>query len=137
MNLGTTKEGKKIDFDFAEAVVKSNKKPDDRKNILFEGLTTSKLRNLLEQVNNVYSIVLNNQDAKLSEDVLDKIAYLKVKFAYESGRDKSVKKFVEQTYVREIINEVLKDGSRKKYLEYCKYFEALVAYAKFYGMEDK
>lgn len=136
MNLGT-KDGKRIDFDFAETIVKANVRKENTKIYLFGGLTTSKLRNLLDQVNNVYSIVLNSPDAKLSDEVIDKIAYLKVKFAYESGRDRNVKLFVEQTHVRELLTHVLEDGSRKKFLEYCKYFEALVAYAKFYGMGDK
>lgn len=135
MNLGI-KNGKVIDFDFAEQIVKNNVSTMKGRKALFEGLTTSKLRNLLDLVNNIYSVVINNPEKELSEDVKDKIAYLKVKFAYEVGRDKPVKKFVEQTYVKDLIDDVLKDGTRKQFLNYCKYFEALVAYSKYYGMED-
>ena len=135
MNLGI-KNGKVIDFDFAEQIVKNNVSTMKGRKALFEGLTTSKLRNLLDLVNNIYSVVINNPEKELSEDVKDKIAYLKVKFAYEVGRDKPVKKFVEQTYVKDLIDDVLKGGTRKQFLNYCKYFEALVAYSKYYGMED-
>ncbi len=135
MNLGI-KNGKVIDFDFAEQIVKNNVTTIRGRKALFEGLTTSKLRNLLDLVNNIYSVVINNPEKELSEDVKDKIAYLKVKFAYEVGRDKPVKRFVEQTYVKDLIDDILKDGTRKQFLNYCKYFEALVAYSKYYGMED-
>lgn len=136
MNLGV-RNGKSIDFDFAEQVVKSNLTERGNRKILFDGLTTSKLRNLLDLVNNIYSVVANNPEKELSEDVKDKIAYLKIKFAYEVGRDKPVKRFVEQTYVKDLIDDVLKNGSKKQFLDYCKYFEALVAYSKYYGMGDK
>lgn len=136
MNLGV-RNGKTIDFDFAEQIVKSNLTERGNRKILFDGLTTSKLRNLLDLVNNIYSVVANNPEKELSEDVKDKIAYLKIKFAYEVGRDKPVKRFVEQTYVKDLIDDVLKNGSKKQFLDYCKYFEALVAYSKYYGMGDK
>ena len=136
MYLGV-RNGKTIDFDFAEQIVKSNLTERGNRKILFDGLTTSKLRNLLDLVNNIYSVVANNPEKELSEDVKDKIAYLKIKFAYEVGRDKPVKRFVEQTYVKDLIDDVLKNGSKKQFLDYCKYFEALVAYSKYYGMGDK
>lgn len=140
MNLGI-RNGETIDFDFAEQIVKSNILERGSKKVLFNGLTTSKLRNLLDIVNNIYSIVINNPEKELSEDVKDKIAYLKVKFAYEigkeSGRDRPIKTFVEETYVKDLVDDVLKNGSKKQFLDYCKYFEALVAYSKYYGMGDK
>lgn len=136
MNLGI-RNGKEIDFDFAEHIVKSNLVERGNKKILFEGLTTSKLRNLLDLVNNIYNVVVNSPEKDLSEDNKDKIAYLKIKFAYEVGRDKPVKKFVEQTYVKDLIDDVLKNGTKKHFLDYCKYFEALVAYSKYYGMGDE
>lgn len=136
MYLGV-RNGKTIDFDFAEQIVKSNLTERGNRKILFDGLTTSKLRNLLDLVNNIYSVVANNPEKELSEDIKDKIAYLKIKFAYEVGRDKPVKRFVEQTYVKDLIDDVLKNGSKKQFLDYCKYFEALVAYSKYYGMGDK
>lgn len=133
MNLQTT-TGKKIDLDFAEKVVREN----EIRGKLFDGLTTSKLRGLLDYVNNIYSVIINSTEDKLSEKNMDDLRYLKVKFAYEVGKDKyAVKRFVQETYVKDLIDNVLEVGTRRQFLDYCKYFEALVAYSKFYGMENK
>ena len=59
---------------------------------------------------------------------------MRVKFAYESGRDSNVKEFIDKTYVRKSLLVVIDKGEREILLEYCRYFEALIAYAKFYGM---
>lgn len=58
MILAKTKSGKTIDLTFAHEIVKNNvKNVKDRrgreKQVLFNGLTTSKLRNLMEQVNRI------------------------------------------------------------------------------------
>nr|WP_240627009.1 type III-A CRISPR-associated protein Csm2 [Staphylococcus microti] len=36
----------------------------------------------------------------------------------------------------QIIDKVIEKRSKKYFLDYCKYFEALVAYAKYYQKED-
>ncbi len=140
MKLAKTKTGEMIDLNFARKVVEENKRVKDNRGrqeiVLFNGLTTSKLRNLLELINHVYTKVYNSDDTTLSEDVRDELEYLKVKFAYESGREPAVRTFIEKTYVDKLVDVVLKKNTKKFFLDYCKYFEALVAYAKFYRMGD-
>ncbi|EJE19368.1 type III-A CRISPR-associated protein Csm2 [Staphylococcus epidermidis] len=141
MILAKTKSGKTIDLTFAHEVVKSNvKNVKDRKGkekqILFNGLTTSKLRNLMEQVNRLYTIVFNSNEDQLNEEFIDELEYLKIKFYYEAGREKSVDEFLKKTLMFPIIDRVIKKESKKFFLDYCKYFEALVAYAKYYQKED-
>lgn len=63
---------------------------------MFEGLTTSKLRSLMEQVNRLYTIVFNTNEEKLSESFLDELEYLKIKFYYEAGRERSVEVFLKK-----------------------------------------
>ncbi len=47
----------------------------------------------MEQVNRLYTIVFNTNEEKLSESFLDELEYLKVKFYYEAGRERSVEVF--------------------------------------------
>jgi CRISPR-associated protein Csm2 len=53
---------------------------------------------------------------------------------YESGRETSVDEFLQKTGLRDMLAEI-KD-SKERFLLYCKYFEALVAYHRFLGGRD-
>lgn len=141
MILAKTKTGENIDLNFAHEVIKNNVKryTDKRgkeREELFGGLTTSKLRSLMEQVNRLHTIAFNSNEEKLSNNFLDELEYLKVKFYYEAGREKSVDEFLKKTLMFPIVDKVIKKESRKFFLDYCKYFEALVAFSKYYQKED-
>lgn len=140
MILYETKNGKIINLNFAHEVVQNNLKPSNKKGrktqVLFNGLTTSKLRNLMEQVNRLYTIAFNSNEDQLNEEFIDELEYLKIKFYYEAGREKSVDEFLKKTLMFPIIDRVIQKESKKFFLDYCKYFEALVAYAKYYQKED-
>ncbi|HDU1416962.1 TPA: type III-A CRISPR-associated protein Csm2, partial [Staphylococcus pseudintermedius] len=134
MILAKTKKGVHIDLKFAHDVIKDNIETQNstnkkENNVLFKGLTTSKLRSLMEQVNRLYTIVSNSNSELLSDDFLDELEYLKVKFYYEAAREKSVDIFLQKTFMIQIIDQAIKKKSKKYFLNYCKYFEALVAYA--------
>ena len=100
-------------------------------------LTTSKIRNLLSLTNTLYNDVIHLTDEILSEEILGKIQYLRLRFVYEDGRDtdreKSVKDFVEKT---DIIKHLQRIETRSDLLLFCRYMEALVAYHKFNGGRD-
>lgn len=98
-------------------------------------LTTSKIRNMLTMTNNLYNELLKKTNEELSDDTAGNIQYLKMKFAYEAGRDAEVKKFVTKAKLMENIAAI--GRSRKKALLFCKYMESLVAYHKFYGGKDR
>lgn len=140
MELAKLKSGTPIDLKYAENVIKKNCKTKmvkgKEKTVLFDGLTTSKLRNLLQYLINIYTKVYNTTNKELSDEICDELEYLKVKFAYESSREKSVDLFLKKTHMNVLIDRVIKHKSKKFFLDYCKYFEALVAYAKFYNKED-
>ncbi|MCI8827033.1 MAG: type III-A CRISPR-associated protein Csm2 [Lachnospiraceae bacterium] len=97
-------------------------------------VTTSKIRNLLSIINDIYNEILNYQNEKLSEEICGRIDYLKVRFVYEAGRETSVKSFIEVTEILECLNEI--KGSKKNFLLFSRYMEALVAYHKFYGGKE-
>lgn len=115
---------------------------------LYGVITTSKIRDLLAQVNELYNDIILEQDEKLDEKYVGKIRHLKVKMIYDAGRDRQqlsrwevrenpklkngkLTYFFNQTGLLDMVDEI--GDSRKKFLEYCRYFESLVAYQKFNG----
>ena len=119
--------------DLAEKVIVKDLERDKRGNFR---LTNSKIRNLLSLVNNLYTDVARTggSDEKLSETIEGKIQYIRLRFVYEAGREKSVKDFVEKA---DIIKHLQRIETRSDLLLFCRYMEALVAYHRFYGGRDE
>ena len=95
-------------------------------------VTTSKIRNLLAMTADIYNQVMICQNDKLSDDLKGRIEYLRVRFMYECGREPLVKNFVED--VLPILKEI--NGSKKNYILFSRYMEALIAFHKYYGGKD-
>ncbi len=106
---------------------KSGKPPRDH-------LSTSQIRNLLSMSADIYNMVMDCNGDAMTEDILSKIQYLKIRMVYESGRTPAVKRFIDIADLLKIIDEIGK--SKKNYILYAKYMEALVAYHRFYGGKD-
>ena len=66
---------------------------------------------------------------------MGRINYLKIRFVYEAGREPKVKTLVTKAEILQHIDEI-KD-SRKQYILFSRYMEALVAYRKFLGGHDE
>lgn len=123
--------------DKAEEVIKSLKakgKENKRTGEREIQLTTSKIRNLLAMTDDIYNEVMNQNDDALSEDVGSRISYLRIRFIYEAGRDNNVGEFVEQAKILDILKQI--GNSRKNYILFNRYMEALVAFHKYYGGKD-
>jgi CRISPR-associated protein Csm2 len=120
----------------AEEVIQSLRVPEKNGDGYKLMLTTSKIRNLLSMITDIYNTVSMRLDEKLDNDILGHIQYLKMRFAYEAGRDntQAVRKFVEKAEIFKHIDEI--QTSRSQLLIFCRYMEALVAYHKFYGGRD-
>mgnify|MGYP000213885412 CR=1 FL=1 len=67
------------------------------------------------------------------ENILADIAYIKVKIAYESGREPVVKDFIQRTAFTAAITDVMNQRTRESFLLFARYVESLIAYFKFYG----
>ncbi len=116
----------------AEQVIKQlSQNTDKRGNVRW--ITTSKIRNLLAMSADIYNEVLLSPE-KLSDEQSARIDYLRVRFVYEAGRDTDVKNFVEKAQILKALEEVR--GSRKQYILFNHYMEALVAYHRYYGGRD-
>ena len=94
-------------------------------------VTTSKLRNLLAMTADIYNDVILSMEEELPADVRERINYLKVRFIYESARPgaEAVKNLVETAGILGHIQDIR--NSRKRYLLFSRYMEALVAYRKY------
>lgn len=97
-------------------------------------LTTSKIRNLLSMISTLYDEVRRERAEKLSDEEQSRIQYIRLHFAYEAGRDNKVKDFVTEADIFAHIRDI--GDSKEKFLLFCKYMEALVAFHRFYGGKE-
>ena len=99
-------------------------------------LTTSAIRNILSSTSEIYDMVRSQGP----EAVRDKLAYLKVKLIYQSGRNAAVKRFVKVSKLIQALDRLeryyQKPDEKAMIILFCRYMEALVAYFKYYGGKD-
>lgn len=129
----------------AEKVMKWIKEGNPKK---FD-LTTSKIRCILSMTNQIYNKAIYG-DETLKSELVDEIQYLKVRIVYECGRETPkykkvmvkgevmrvgpVEEFVRASCLLEELDKV--GESRKAFLEFSRYLEALVAYHRYLGGKD-
>ena len=84
----------------------------------------------------IYNIVIN-QGVNAAEE---RLAYLRIQFIYQSGRNQAVKKLVDEAEILDILfaiqNEIENNDEKKEredIIRFCHYMEALVAYLKYYN----
>ena len=103
-------------------------------------VTTSQIRRFLTAVNTVTCKVEQYQNetgdlGKLSADLAAQVKFLKVKLAYQIGRQgRFVADFAKEADLMAAIDSIGDDV--KKYEEFARYVEALVAFHKYYGGKD-
>lgn len=97
-------------------------------------LTTSKIRNLLAMTADLYNDAKHYSGNKLDGDMISRIQYLKMHFAYEAGREKAVKNLMIKADIMRIIDQIGSD--KDQLILFCHYMEALVAYHRYYGGQD-
>ena len=97
-------------------------------------ITTSKIRNLLAMAADIYNLALDCKDDKLPDELSSKIDYMRIRFVYESGRETKVKELVEAAGILEILKQI--NVSKKNYILFYHYMEALVAFKRFYNKND-
>ena len=93
-------------------------------------ITNTQLRLFLSNSVIIKNKIKNNNDEKLANNIQNEIKYLLIKVIYQAGRDSKVKKFIEEF---EIVNKIKQIGdSAKKFNEFYRYLEEIVAYVKYY-----
>ena len=117
--------------DVAESVILALKNENNGR----LALTTSKIRGLLSMTASIYTDVQRDRSKTLSEELQSRVQYLRMRVAYEAGRDPVVKKFVIKAELLEQLSSIRADKERLLLL--CRYMEALVAYHRYHGGNDK
>lgn len=108
--------------DFAENLMRTNSR----------NITTSKLRNILSQLMDVYNTEILRTDEHITQESVVKLQMARIRIAYEYGRgERWTKEFITATNLLPWIKEI--GDSREKVLHYIHYLEALVAYHRFFG----
>lgn len=98
----------------------------------YRNITTSKLRNFLALISDIYNVEKLSKDKDISEQSLAKLNMMRVRVAYECGRDgKNLKNFVLTAKLLNYIKGIGTDRSRL--INFAHYLEALVAYHRYYG----
>ena len=111
-----------------DVIQKLDRKPNGKM-----ALNINQIRNLLTMTNELYLKIQHDTSEKLDEDIQSHVQYIKMKFAYQAGRDggKPVKDLLVKAELLEQLDAV--GDSREYLLMVCHYMEALVAYHKFYS----
>lgn len=113
----------------AEAVINSLE-VDRRGNIR---LKTNQIRNVLTLINELYTSVSRQHSDELDEEIMSRVAYVKMKLIYMAGREPSVKDLLQKSHLDKYLSEI--GSSKEKLMLVCHYTEAMVAYHKFMTKE--
>lgn len=117
-----------------EAVDSLRNEKDDRGRAI-NIVSTSQIRNLLAMTADIYNEVMLLREEILDERIKGRIAYLRVRCLYESGRDRNepVKVFVKNSKLLDILPTI---ETKKDYILFSHYMEALVAWRKYSYSRD-
>lgn len=107
-------------------------------------VTTSKIRNLLSLVTDIYNDESIRTEDKLKPDSVVKLNLMRVRVAYEYGRDNGesvgkdkvypMKEFISQAHLREYLKGISTD--RADLIRFAHYMEALVAFHRYLGGKE-
>lgn len=123
-----------LDLDKVENTIKELKTKKNQRGKPIGLLTVSQIRNLLAMSADILNEVLEYPEENLSEELLDRVSYLTVRFYYEAGLDEKVKSFIETAKLLPFLKGI---KTRKQYIQYYQYMEALVAFHKYHGGKDQ
>ncbi|MGN0707197.1 MAG: type III-A CRISPR-associated protein Csm2 [Faecalibacterium sp.] len=102
-------------------------------------ISTSKLRNLMSLSSDLYNKEILRTESRMSEGSLAGVNQMRIRAAYECGRDAPTKEFVGKARLLEYLKWLSQnhENSRSELIEFAHYMEALVAYHRFYGLKGK
>ena len=92
-------------------------------------ITTSKIRNLLSLVTDIYNEENLRNEAQLRPESKTALTMLRIRVVYEAGREQTVKDFVKEAKLLEYIKGI--GNEREKLIGFAHYMEALVAYHRY------
>lgn len=113
------------------------------KKLKTDGITTSQIRKFLSAVNSVANKVQNEKE-ELNAALADEIQYLRIKLAYQAGRESVPRNFHGEVkdfglhHLQNVLDEELKKvgASKSEFEKFNRLVESIVAYHKYYGGKD-
>jgi len=119
----------------AEKVIKSLAR-DPKGNMYLRANQIRKILAMVVSLTNKITLdqTLHPEGGALSDPLASEVKYLKVKLAYQSGRDRNVRDFIEKARLMQEVDGI--GTSKEKYRQFARYIEALVAYHKYMGGRD-
>ena len=96
-------------------------------------ITTSQIRNLLAMTAEIYNDVRLLRDENLDAPTLERVAYLRMRCVYEAWRKESVKSFIKESGILDELKEI---KTKKEFVAFAHYMEALVAWHRYKGGKD-
>ena len=138
-NRGVNQGNRNMEERKKERVVTEENYVEEAEKVINEvgakSFTTTRLRNLLSLSSDIYNMVIHQNGDKLTEEIKSKIEYLRVRFIYEAGRDENgIKRLVENANLLGVLKNI--KGSKKNYILFNRYLEALVAFHRYNGGKD-
>jgi len=93
----------------------------------------NQIRNFLGWVNNLVPMLYYDGE-NLTPEIKERLQYIRLKIAYAYGKEEKVKSevksFVNQSQIMSLIEQI---QTKKECKMFCKYFEALVTFHKYYS----
>ena len=120
--------------DLAEKTIKDLSNRTDKRGRNIPLLSTSKIRKILSMSADIYNDVKRLSGDTIDDEMKSRVQYLRMHVAYEAGRDRAVKDFINAARLLEIIQEI--GSSKEQLILFCHYMEALVAYQRYFGGKD-
>lgn len=94
-------------------------------------ITTSKMRNLLSLIMEIYNKEYLRSEEKLLDESRLRLQMVRVRMVYEAGRDDAVKCFLKESCLISYLKGIGDD--RIRLIRFTQYLEALVAYHRYMG----
>ena len=99
-------------------------------------ITSTKIRKLFGLFIDLYNEIKRSGEEELTDDQMQVLTSARIRIVYECGREAAVKNFVNDACLLEYMKSI--GRNRQKLMNFYSYFEALVAYHRFYfGNDDK
>lgn len=121
----------------AEAVIRSFLEDNPNAGKRPSCISTSKLRNLLTLSTAMYNRETIRTGDAIAPQTLADISQMRIRTAYECGRDYETKRFVERAKLLQHLKWLSESRQRRNVIDFAHYMEALVAYHRYYGLKGK
>lgn len=103
-------------------------------------ITTSQIRKFLAAVNKISNMVKLSDisEDKLDNNIIEEIKYMQIQFAYLVGKSKGTKTESQMKSLYELLKDEMSNlHTKKDFINFARYIEAIVAYHKFHGGREQ